>query len=479
MDESAERPKKFQNLGDIPGINPDGVNEDSGFRVGEVNSEEVIRRLTHLNGIPVTELETVMRPDKARGVGVGMYSYNGFLGEEESLIDALVRANQIVKENGHTHQQLAGWLDLARDAYHSKDRHFEHNDMRYEVTYAGTVSKGQWSPFKNSEVENDPEKEDWDGEYVVKNLTTGRTVGFTPPVSRWVRNWGFYEGFETPYHVSPQGLIDVFTRKDRVYETRDELVARLRKEYQGQGWEKVSIGHPDEVLPNYPLLYTVLVRYRDDPVGKEKIVQVLEDGNFTVATLGYYDQFRRYDLSFVVYDKTDEREPLVNCRDVARFNIDRSVEKGSVVIKTTIERDGRDDYPAEIVVGSEIDKDGWLVKQRGSFVQVGGFDLLKKYKGGFTGSSEDQFGVFRNPRVEFLTQDMEGSGAIWFLYKEDKVSETAEKVTLTGQVLKERFGIEVKEDNEYVSEVKKVSVGENGTVKGVMVIKGREEGFSL
>lgn len=478
MDEVESKPAKFHNLADIPGINEDGVNEDSGFKVGEMNDDETIRKLTHLNGVPIAELEEIMKPDKVRGANPGMYSYNGFIGEEESLINALIRANQIVRESGYTHQQLADWLDLAVAAHRSKDRRFEYNGMQFEVSHVGTVSKGQWSPFKNSEVENDPEKEGWDGEYGIKNLTTGRELGFTPPVPEWIRKYGFYEGFDTPYHVSPQAIIDIFTKKDRVYETREELATRLEKEYRSQGWKSAVIGHPDNIFPDYPVLYSFLVRYSKDLEGEEKIVQVLEDDNFVVATLGYYDHFRRYDFSFVIYDKSGDTKPLVSCRDVARFRIDRFIENGRVVIKTTIGREGGDDRPGEIVVGSDVDKDGWLVKQRGNFMQVGDFDLVKKYEGGYTGTSEDQFGVYRNSRVEFLVQDMEGRGVVWFLYKEDKVSGTAEKITLTKQVLKERFGIEVKDD-EYVSEVKRVSVGEDGIVKGVMVIKGEEKPFTL
>lgn len=447
--------------------------EETSFRVGGINTERAIRQLADLNGIPMAELERRMRPNKAEGKSPGMYSYDGFLGKDESLVESLLRANQIVIKNCFTHQQLASWLELAMQVNYSGKKNFEYNGMRYEIFHTGTHSKGQESPFRNPNLRNDPE-EGWDGLYTLRNLTTGRAINFAPPLCRWIRQWGFYEGFGTPYHVNPQEIIDIFTKKDRVYETWEELTARYKREYQKQGWKKIAITSPDMVLSSNPFLYKALVRYEDDPKGKEKVVQVLEDDSFLVATLGFYNPFVRFDFSFVVYDK-QARRFLAASREVAEFEIKRITGGRGVVIKTAIRR--KDEPEGEIIVSSEIDKEGWLVRKRGSCTQVEEDGLFEGYKGDCPRySSLDQVEAYRNGRIDFLVQDLEGSGVICLLYKKDRLAKTAERILLTEQVLEKRFGIKARK-GEYISGVKNISVDKDGKVTGIMVVGGRRESF--
>lgn len=475
-----EATKKFHKLSDIPGISEEGVNVDCGFRVGVMNSDEAIVALTHINGISISELEERMRPNQFEGMGFGMYSYDGFLGDNESLIEVLLKANRIVKENGYTHQQLADWMELAINAWQNQEGKFEYYGMKFKVSYMGTVSAGQESPFRNSKVEQDPETQDWDGEYEIRNLTTGRWIKFTPPLPHWVRNWGFYEGFETPYHVSPQGLIDLFTKRNRIYETRKELANRLEREYRSQGWKKVVIDHPDVFLDeyfDYAFVVAALTRYNDDLEGAEKITQLLEDEHFIVGTLGYYDYFVRFDKRIVIFSQANRKKPLVLCPDVAKYEITRFAEKGRVIVSVRMIQRGRKDYQrGEIIVNSVPGKNGWLVEESGELQQVVDFEYLFGF-GSVTADSDDLFRLYKNSRIEFLTQKR--GEAVWFLYKKDKKTGIAERIFLNPEALIKRIGVGKVAENDFVSEVKNVSVTEDGVVKGILVIKGREIAFSL
>lgn len=344
----------------------------------------------------------------------------------------------------------------------------------------GTVSAGQESPFRNSEVEQDPEARGWDGEYEIRNLITGRRIEFSPPIPRWVRNWGFYEGFETPYRVSPQALIDLFTKKDRIYETRKELATRLEKGYRSQGWKKVVIDHPDVFLDehlDYVFVLAALTRYKDDLEGAEKIIQLLEDEHFIVGTFGHYDHFGRFDRRIVIFSQTNRKKPLVFSSDVAEYEITRSTEKERVVVKVKMIHEGRKDYQgAEIIVNSVPNKNGWLVEESGELQQVVDFEYLLEF-GSVTASSDDLFRLYKNSRTEFLTQKR--GEAVWFLYKKDQRTGVAERILLNPEGLKKRIGVGGLAENDFVSDVKDISVTEDGVVKGILVMKGREIVFSL
>jgi hypothetical protein len=57
----------------------------TGFIVGGTNKSELIRSLTQINGIAIADLEKSMRPSAL--------SENGFLGNDERLLDVLVADN--------------------------------------------------------------------------------------------------------------------------------------------------------------------------------------------------------------------------------------------------------------------------------------------------------------------------------------------------------------------------------------------------
>lgn len=442
------------------------------FKEGSVNSDEAILGLKELNGLPIEILEERLRPKGIKGAFVGFYSYDGFIGEDESLIEVLLEANQTVRERGYTHEILANWLDLAMLASQSSEGKFSFNEMEFEVFCAGTVSRGQESPFKNSELENDPEADGWDGHYWVKKLTTGRNFEFTPPIPRWARKYGFYEG-DSPYRVDPALVIDTFTRKDRVYKTKEEHSEQLKAIYTELGWKEVIIGDQEIVFYRFPQLYLDLTKYQRDQQFEDRIAQYLEDDNFIVVTLGEYNPFTECEFGIAVYDSKVPNSPLLVLRSLGRYDIKRTDE----VLDITIRELGREQSePAKIMVFNE-QNNGWIIRQSGGIEHIGDLNYLSEYGFMNVNDQTDTFDLYKNSQLDFMVQKRNDQAI--FFYKKDKGGQVREVVLLTKDNLKDRLQI----SDEYlngdciISEVKEVSVTEEGVVKGKVVIDGREVSF--
>ncbi len=445
------------------------------FVEGSNNSDEAILGLNTLNGLPIEVLEERMRPKGMGGAFVGYYSYDGFLGKDESLIEALLKANKIVRKNGYTHQILADWLDLAAASSQPPAGKYTFNEMEFEVSYGGTVSKGQESPLQNPELKDDSEAEGWDGEYWVKNLRTGRNFKFTPQIPRWARKYGFYEGFDTPYHVDPQLIIDTFTKTGRVFETKEEHAEHLKKDYMAAGWKEVVIGDPETVFSHFPQSYFDLVKYKRDDEGEDKIVQYLEDDNFIIAALGRYDPFNEFGLGIAIYDSKAPNSPLVVVQDPARYDIKRD----NAVLDITVRGLGRSkDELAKIIVFNKP-QNGWTVRQSGEAEFIGGFHYLFEYGTLTLDTSVDTFELYKNQQLDFMVQKR--SGQPIFFYKKNKATGKKEIFLLTKDNLKDRLRIP---DNYLsgdciISEVKEVSTFEENIVRGKVIIDGQEVSFSL
>ena len=478
---------RFADFSYSPGISPDGVNRSSGFKVNKVNTQESIKLLTHINGIQISELERRMRPNKYEGTGCGMYSYDGFIGQEESLIDSLARANRVVTENGYTHQELSNWLSQAVATHEDPaiehtpqySKRFTLNGMDFDISYLSTVSRGQESPFQNPEVEGDEEQEGWEGNYILKNITTGRALEFTPQIPRWVQKWGFYEGFETPHHVNPQMIIDIFNKTDRVYENRDEIAARLTKEYLAQGWESAAIDYPLTNILAFPESFKDLRRYSDDLEGDDKISHLLMDKDFVVITNGVYNPFYSHGSQVAIYDRAT-KELLVNHRDIADYIIVRENADGITTVRVEVRQKKGVAKPiytplGKIELRNKEDENGWVTYQKSESFSPDDIRYLMQF-GRMNASSEDGFSLFKSKRGEFMWHKR--GDAVWFFYKTDY--DTGEKVRMAlNREGLQLLGIANVAEGDYVSDVKNVQKTADGKTSGVLVIKGTEYPFSI
>jgi len=472
---------KFKDFSHIPGITPEGVNKDSGFKVGQQNTTESIQKLTHINGLTLSELQTRMRPKQISGLNAGVMSYEGFLGENETLIQAMIKANEIVIENGYTHQDLASWLDTVVSANSdpklprgNQGKKFQMNGMDLEVYYLGTVSKGQDSPFKNDSVKTD--EVGWDGSYYVKNLTTGRQLDFTPQISRWIKKWGFYEGFESSYCVNPQDVIDIFNKTDRVYKTRDEYITQKTNEFKSDGWKAVLIGHPNETTRSFPQTASTLKVFGDDFDGEEKISQILSDENFIVATNGQFTQFRRYENRLGIFKKQSS-EVLVKCSVFGDYKITREVKDGfeSVNVKVFENRSGENKLAGEVTVNTKPDKNGWTAYHTGDPNFIGDYSKYLSQFGLSSYSSEDDMSLFKSPNAEFLIQKQ--YDRVICFYKIDHRTGLKQRVPLTSDALK-TMGV-IAGSNDVITDILDVRVDAKGLVKGRVFVNNKTQEFSM
>src|SRR5262245_52293708 len=94
---------------------PPKKDSKTGFIVGGKNETALIRKLTHLAGRPIAELEADLRPEKENRTE--HRSKLGFLGPDEKLLDVLAADNElVVGKMGLAHQDLARVLKVAASA---------------------------------------------------------------------------------------------------------------------------------------------------------------------------------------------------------------------------------------------------------------------------------------------------------------------------------------------------------------------------
>ena len=172
----------------------------TGFVVGGKNTSEIIRGLTEINGISISDLENSMRP---KGL-----SKAGFLGKDESLLDVMAADNDWVLGAGLTHQDLARHLyTFYRISLNAAERRKESEIFTYRgvrfTTVAQTMDGFQESPFEDGTRTN--------ADVFLKNVDNGKTLAFSPLVPLMVERYGFYEGHGTSYRVDPKDVVDVLT----------------------------------------------------------------------------------------------------------------------------------------------------------------------------------------------------------------------------------------------------------------------------
>lgn len=182
------------------------------FVVGGRNETSVIRNLVEINGIPTAQLEETMHggfteedvEDLAElGISEGSFAYfqvyeDVFLGPKDSLIETLVRDNDIVLAMGLTHQQLADFLELFR-LDRSSEGKVDYNERSFEDRKIGW-RVGSRSPFGDGAYTNI--------DHLLTCLNNGEKLRFSGLLPSLIRNYGFYEGRGTPYRVDPRDLAE-------------------------------------------------------------------------------------------------------------------------------------------------------------------------------------------------------------------------------------------------------------------------------
>lgn len=168
----------------------------TGFVVGGKNPTELIRKLTHINGLSIARLEKIMRP--------GASSSAGFLGPEESLLEVMAEDNRtVVEEMGLTHQELARHLHVlgAIGARRKEaEKGFRYHGRRFKVRVMFTRGL-QPSPFDDDTKSGANAK--------LTNLDTGKELRFALLVPYMIDRYGFYEGKGTTYRVDPRQVVEV------------------------------------------------------------------------------------------------------------------------------------------------------------------------------------------------------------------------------------------------------------------------------
>jgi hypothetical protein len=183
--------------------------QDGIFSIGGVNRTEAIRSITHLTGLPISELERRMLPDMRdmNTIKKGDYygSTDGFRLYSESLLDILSTDNDYVSRRGLTHQDVARpMLQLMYAFIKDGKGHrlaFDLNGKKFVAEMKG-FPMWQDSPF------NDGISVPGMNIYV-ENRQSHSRFGFALLNPILIARFGFYEG-KIEYRVEPEKAIDFF-----------------------------------------------------------------------------------------------------------------------------------------------------------------------------------------------------------------------------------------------------------------------------
>lgn len=202
----SQSPKYRFDLTDTEHYKPTAISrDDGGLVLAGSNFSSQIRCCESINGIAIEQLEKLMRPGSNDDYG----STEGFLGENESLLDVLVSDNEFVMETGFTHRQLAIPLlqvslrarrMVAPDDQRDQAFEFEHATTNWRVKVR--CFRGyQLSPFNDGTKSN--------CEFTLTNIDNNESVEFSGLVPLMIERYGFYEGHGTRYRVDPKRIMRV------------------------------------------------------------------------------------------------------------------------------------------------------------------------------------------------------------------------------------------------------------------------------
>ncbi len=165
-----------------------------------------LERTGALNGISLEELEERMRP--------GEMSDSGFLGKNERLLDVLREDQATVDRLGVTHKEIARVLkEVVGFGYGKYEGHYK--GRTYQVNAEMTFGF-QDSPFTGSDrtkIEYDPNEISDGTDFFITDTETGEEISFGGLVIFLIEKYGFYEGKDTRYRLSPDKIVEFFRIK--------------------------------------------------------------------------------------------------------------------------------------------------------------------------------------------------------------------------------------------------------------------------
>lgn len=200
------------------------VVERDGFRAGAANDVEDILRRTHLNGIPVGDLERRMQPQ-------GAVSVSGFLLPGQRLLPVIARTTAVCQAAGVTPQEVARPLRRALRLQELgllgwQQPIFSYEGQTYEYEHLAELG-GQSSPFDDGTSGR--------SRHALRNPRTGEEVTFAGLVPEMLDRWSFAEGPGVEYHVPV----------DQIIRTVDHLRARATDlDAAVRAGERIPIGGP-------------------------------------------------------------------------------------------------------------------------------------------------------------------------------------------------------------------------------------------
>ena len=188
------------------------------------------------------------------------------------------------------------------------------------------------------------------GIYIVTDIQTGKKIEFTPNIPRWIQKWGFYEGFETKYHVDPLKIIDFFgikadkEKSSISLDPHEELPTYLRDTIQKEQWEYVHVYRKEynfsEILREIPVqLHNKLeaLGYITDHMTEEKLakdnhrVMILYDGTRKVLVLGMHIDDNTFQTEYII--KCPPKEHFLE-HEAEIYTFDKENDKPQIVRNT-------------------------------------------------------------------------------------------------------------------------------------------------
>jgi hypothetical protein len=175
--------------------------DSSGFKIGGVNSNDVIDRMNSLTEKTVEQIESDARP--------GDLSSSGFLGDDEKFKDRLKADNSYVRARGFTHQALAEPLfSIMNILDRIGDRRFD------DFTYRGHHYRAEYRSYRGFQQSLFNDGLQVDRDFTVTNLGTGKQLEFSPLLPFYISRYGFYEG-KTNYRMEPAAIIETFELRSK------------------------------------------------------------------------------------------------------------------------------------------------------------------------------------------------------------------------------------------------------------------------
>lgn len=138
----------------------------------------------------------------------GALSQAGFLGENERLKEVLARDGQAIANLGVTYEELAGQLDILIRTAEATPRHAARiGHFKVKVTLYPGFQMCPWSPdIHHGQCTAGGGVQYGSLDWNIRNQRTGQEIRGPGLIVHLIRDHHFFEGFESPYRVSPTEL---------------------------------------------------------------------------------------------------------------------------------------------------------------------------------------------------------------------------------------------------------------------------------